>query len=76
VNPARPVAYLADLRLDLAQRKLSATSLPVAAVAVEVGYKSESAFSRAFLRRFGMRPGEVRAAVSRTVPAAIREYRV
>jgi AraC family transcriptional regulator, activator of mtrCDE len=71
-----PLAYLADLRLELAQRKLSATSLPVATIAVEVGYKSESAFSRAFQRRFGMRPGEVRAAVSRTVPAAIREYRV
>jgi AraC family transcriptional activator of mtrCDE len=57
-----PLAFLADLRLELAQRKLSATTLPVATIAVEVGYKSESAFSRAFQRRFGMRPGEVRSA--------------
>ena len=68
-----PLAFLADLRLELAQRKLSATTLPVATIASEVGYKSESAFSRAFHRRFGMRPGEVRAAVSRTTPAMIRE---
>jgi AraC family transcriptional activator of mtrCDE len=57
-----PLAFLADLRLELAQRKLSATTLPVATIAVEVGYKSESAFSRAFHRHFGMRPGEVRSA--------------
>ena len=59
-----PVAFLAELRLELARRKLSATSLPVAAIAGEVGYQSESAFSRAFHRRFGVRPGEVRAANS------------
>jgi AraC family transcriptional activator of mtrCDE len=47
--------------------------LPVAKIADEVGYKSESAFSRAFHRRFGMRPGEVREAISRTAPAMIRE---
>lgn len=56
-----PLAFLAELRLDLARRKLSATALPVAEIADLVGYKSESAFSRAFHRRFGMRPGEARA---------------
>jgi AraC family transcriptional activator of mtrCDE len=56
-----PVAFLAELRLEIARRKLSATALPVAAIAGEVGYKSESALSRAFHRRFGVRPGEVRA---------------
>jgi AraC family transcriptional activator of mtrCDE len=61
-----PVAFLAELRLELARRKLSATALPVAAIAGEVGYKSESAFSRAFHRRFGVRPGETRAGVPRS----------
>ncbi len=56
-----PLAFLTDLRLELARFKLSAATLPVAAVADEVGYRSESAFSRAFYRRFGQRPGEVRA---------------
>lgn len=58
-----PLAVLAELRLDLARRKLSCSALPVAAIAAEVGYKSESAFSRAFHRRFGVRPGEARVNV-------------
>lgn len=56
-----PLEFFAELRLDLARRKLSATALSIAAIADEVGYKSESAFSRAFYRRFGVRPGEARA---------------
>jgi AraC family transcriptional activator of mtrCDE len=56
-----PLALLAELRLELARRKLRATSLPLDEIAAEVGYRSASAFSRAFVRRFGMRPGEVRA---------------
>jgi AraC family transcriptional activator of mtrCDE len=55
-----PVSFLGELRLELARRRLSATGLPVATIAGEVGYESESAFSRAFQRRFGMRPGEAR----------------
>lgn len=55
-----PLAFLAELRLELARRKLSTTALSIAAVADAVGYKSESAFSRAYQRRFGMRPGEAR----------------
>jgi AraC family transcriptional activator of mtrCDE len=57
-----PLAFLTELRLELARRKLSTTGLSVAAIAGEVGYKSESAFSRAFHRRFGLRPGEARPA--------------
>ncbi len=60
-----PLAFLGELRLELARRKLRATVLPVAAIGDEVGYRSESAFSRAFYRRFGMRPGEARAGVFR-----------
>jgi len=61
-----PLGFLAELRLKLAQRKLSATNLSVAAIADQVGYKSESAFSRAFYRRFGVRPGEARACAARS----------
>ncbi|HUB44181.1 MAG TPA: AraC family transcriptional regulator [Acetobacteraceae bacterium] len=60
-----PVAFLAELRLELAWRRLHATTLPVAAIGGEVGYESESAFSRAFHRHFGMRPGEARAIAAR-----------
>jgi AraC family transcriptional activator of mtrCDE len=56
-----PLKFLTELRLALARRKLSATVLPVAEIAYQVGYQSESAFSRAFHRRFGTRPGQTRA---------------
>jgi AraC family transcriptional regulator, activator of mtrCDE len=55
-----PKAYLSALRLDLAKRRLLETSESVAEVAAAVGYKSEGALSKAFLRRFGIRPGAVR----------------
>jgi AraC family transcriptional activator of mtrCDE len=63
-----PAAFLTELRLEVARRKLSATPRPVAVIADEVGYRSESAFSRAFHRRFGIRPGGTRAAASRSIP--------
>jgi AraC family transcriptional activator of mtrCDE len=55
-----PLEFLAQLRLDLARRKLAARSRPLARIAAEIGYQSESAFSRTFRRRFGVRPGEAR----------------
>lgn len=55
-----PLAFLAELRLGLARRRLLAGTSSLAEIAAEVGYQSESAFSRAFQRRYGMRPGEAR----------------
>jgi AraC family transcriptional activator of mtrCDE len=55
-----PLAFLAELRLGLARHKLQAGTDSLAEIAAEVGYQSESAFSRAFQRRYGMRPGEAR----------------
>lgn len=55
-----PLEFLAELRLGLARRKLSATDLPLAQIAAEIGYGSESSFSRAFQRRFGVRPAGLR----------------
>lgn len=55
-----PLAFLAELRLGLARRKLSTGTGSLATIAADVGYQSESAFSRAFQRRYGMRPGEAR----------------
>jgi AraC family transcriptional activator of mtrCDE len=55
-----PLEFLAHLRLNLAHRKLHATTQPLAEIAAEIGYQSESAFSRAFRRRFGMPPSVAR----------------
>ena len=61
-----PLAFLTELRLGLARHKLLAGTTTLAAIAAEVGYQSESTFSRAFQRRFGMRPSESRAGAARS----------
>jgi AraC family transcriptional activator of mtrCDE len=56
-----PLAFLTDLRLGLARQRLASTEASIARVAAEVGYQSESAFARAFHRRFKTTPGRIRA---------------
>ena len=55
-----PLTFLAELRLGLAHQRLASTSVSLAQVAAAVGYDSESAFARAFQRRFGISPGKLR----------------
>jgi AraC-like DNA-binding protein len=52
--------YVTDWRMQLARTHLQSSSEPLSAVAHRFGYQSEAAFSRAFVRRFGIRPGAVR----------------
>ncbi len=59
-----PLAFLAKTRLELAKRKLQGSRASISAIAAEVGYQSESAFSRAFQLRYGIRPGEARVRLS------------
>jgi AraC family transcriptional activator of mtrCDE len=66
-----PLTFLTELRLELARCKLSTTARPIAAIADQVGYSSESAFSRAFQRRFGMRPSESRAGAAESSSSRI-----
>ena len=54
-----PLAFLTEIRLSLARQRLAAGAGSIGQIADEVGYQSEAALSRAFLRRFGLRPGEV-----------------
>ena len=55
-----PLGFLTELRLGLARHSLSSSDRPLADIALEVGYQSQSAFSRAFQRRFHLAPGEIR----------------
>src|SRR5260370_37634988 len=64
-----PLAFLTGLRLGLARRRLETTADAIAQIAADVGYHSEAALSRAFQRRFGVRPRSVRRAASRSAPA-------
>lgn len=53
---APPMQYLAQWRLQLAANLLATTSLKVAAVGAQVGYRSEAAFSRTFHKATGSAP--------------------
>ena len=55
-----PMRYLALWRLQLAAQALGETDKSVAAIAEEIGYGSEEAFSRAFKRYVAMSPGQWR----------------
>lgn len=52
-----PMHYLTQRRMQVASGLLRDTSAKVMTVALEVGYESEAAFSRAFKRVSGMSPG-------------------
>ena len=57
-----PSAYLAERRLQVAADLiLTQAEMPIAAVSAAVGYRSESTFSRAFRRRYGLSPTAYRA---------------
>jgi AraC-like DNA-binding protein len=51
-----PMRYLAQWRMQLASRLLADGTTKVSAVALDVGYQSEAAFSRAFKEVVGVPP--------------------
>ncbi len=52
--------WLLQLRIDEAQRLLAESHSPVAAIAMNVGYSCQSAFTRQFRKTTGMSPREYR----------------
>ena len=66
-----PMHYLAQWRMQLAAGRLAAGNAKVAAIAEEVGYDSEVAFSRAFKRLMGVAPAAWRRARERAGGTAL-----
>ncbi len=61
-----PMHYLANWRIQVASVLLRESRRSVADIALEVGYESEAAFSRAFKRLVGIPPAAWRRSVSAT----------
>ena len=61
-----PLAYLSQWRMRLAQRALREDERSVSALAHELGYATESAFSNAFKRMIGVAPRTYRDAMRAT----------
>jgi AraC family transcriptional activator of mtrCDE len=51
-----PLAFLSELRLTLARHRVLATNTPLIQIAEDAGYQSDTAFHRAYRRRFGIAP--------------------
>jgi transcriptional regulator GlxA family with amidase domain len=55
-----PGRYLSEIRLGHARDRLSGGADPIAAIALDAGFSEQSAFSRAFRRRYGESPAAYR----------------
>jgi AraC-like DNA-binding protein len=56
-----PIQYLTRWRMQMAAKRLTDRGAKIAAIAQEVGYESEAAFSRAFKKAVGRSPSEWRS---------------
>lgn len=63
-----PMGFVKEVRLRRAARFLSATDLPVKAIAGRVGYSSRSHFSRSFKSMMGADPASYRSAATGAEP--------
>jgi AraC-like DNA-binding protein len=64
-----PMQYLAQWRMQLAAARLRDSDAKLIEIALDVGYESEAAFSRAFRRALGEAPGAWRRARRMRAPA-------
>jgi AraC-like DNA-binding protein len=65
-----PMQYLTNWRMQVAANLLRASHAPVSAIALDAGYESEAAFSRAFKRAMGLPPAAWRRVQSGALAAA------
>ena len=66
-----PQAFLTEVRLGIARTRIGQTSDALGQIAVDVGYQSEAALSRALYRRFATRPGAMRRTSNKAVEVVL-----
>ena len=66
---ATPIEYLTRWRMLLAGDKLTKSSDPISAIALSIGYESESAFSTAFKRVIGCSPRQYSRGMNSITPS-------
>jgi len=71
-----PMQYLAAWRMQLAATRLRDTDAKIIEIALDVGYESEAAFSRAFKRAVGESPGAWRRGRRAATSMPARDRRV
>lgn len=54
------IEYLVSLRLDYALRLITTTDMPITEICMESGFSSPSYFTKAFYKRFGKKPSQLR----------------
>lgn len=64
VTATTPLQFIKDLRLLIAQQKLSTSGDQVSTIAFDVGYESVAQFSREYSRKFGYPPSQERKQVA------------
>ena len=70
-----PLTYLLNWRMSIAEHALRSQDIPVSALAVSLGYTSESAFSNAFKRTIGIAPKRYRDAARAEAPPAKQSWK-
>ena len=63
-----PHVYIENCRITKAKHLLETTTFSIEAIACSCGYAKSDSFTRAFLRRVGMRPKEYRQRQRRYLP--------
>jgi transcriptional regulator GlxA family with amidase domain len=58
-----PMQYLAKWRMQIAAELLTGSNVNVGTIAVQIGYESEAAFSRAFKKMIGVPPSAWRRTI-------------
>ena len=68
--------YVRRLRLEQAAQRLRFSDRPVVDVALDAGYESHEAFTRAFSARFGLPPSSYRKSQQRGTPEDVSDVRI